>query len=133
MKKYILTLIITLLFIFSCSNNEKDSITILNSKEEILYTINNKEKIEYISKLIGNSTKNMKEDNILKPLPKDSEVSYYYDFKHTKSFGRTTSVRFIVYKNHNYITLKNFIKDISWQINEEDFEKLNNPEKFKEK
>ncbi|WP_067142669.1 hypothetical protein [Oceanivirga salmonicida] len=135
MKKILIYLSMIFLM-FSCVNKSQEKeeiIKIYNYKQELIKEVKDKETLDYFSILIGKSTENMGNNSSfpLVKIPEDAEKSLTYEFIKKREDGKIINVKFFVYSNYKYLTLKMpVIPEISWELSDEDYEKLTNLEKI---
>lgn len=116
------------------SESDFDKIEVYDSSDTKLLDINYKKNLDYFSELIGNTANNVN-DNGIKKVPDDAEVSYKYEFETKSKDGRNKvyKVDFYVYSNYPYITLDGIpiVSPLTWELSKKQNLKLQNPEKIK--
>ena len=139
MKNKSILLLLLLIIVFlavSCSREssriiKKDTIEVYDKEDNLILETKDRKTLKYFSKLIGNTTDNMKKDDFpLKKLPDDAEISYEYKFITKRKDGNQIVIDFLVYENYPYVTMKGipFVTPMTWEVSEEENIKLQNPE-----
>lgn len=149
-KSAIIFLIVTGLFLLtSCGKSEgtmgensgdmeerKDRIEIYDKNQKLILKVEEQKDIDYFSNLLGNTTKNMEnEDYPLVKIPKNAKVYREYRFIVQIEEDREIATKFYVYENHPYVTLDGIpvVSHLTWKISEEEHMKLKNPKTVTDK